>query len=333
MLLGESVGKIFITGGAGFIGSHIVEWLIHDGYKVTVFDNLSNGKKQFLESSISNHRLTFIDGDITNLDSLIKHMVGHDLIWHLAANTDIIGGVEKPTRDLKDCVIGTFNVLEAMRKLEIKNIIFSSTGAVYGDLCIDIATSEEGGPLLPVSTYAAGKIGSESFISAYSHLYGIRGWMFRFGNVIGARMTHGVIFDFIHKLKNNPKELLIRGDGSQEKNYFLVEECIDGMAWAFKNIKLTEKYPCDIFNLGTETVTKVTKIADIVKTELGYKNAEIKIEGTRRAWPGDQPKVHITVDKMKKLGWASRFHSDYAVKVATKRMLGKAKWEIGKYGT
>ena len=198
MLLGESVSKIFITGGAGFIGSHIVEWLIHDGYKVTVFDNLSNGKKQFLDSSISNPRLTFIDADITNLDSLKKHMGGHDLIWHLAANTDIIGGVEKPTRDLKDCVIGTFNVLEAMRKLEIKNIIFSSTGAVYGDLCIDTATSEEGGPLLPVSTYAAGKIGSESFISAYSHLYGIRGWMFRFGNVIGARMTHGVIFDFIH---------------------------------------------------------------------------------------------------------------------------------------
>ena len=146
-------------------------------------------------------------------------------------------------------------------------------------------------------------------------------------------MTHGVIFDFINKLKKNPKELLIRGDGFQEKNYFLVEECIDGMAWAFRNIKLTEKYPCDIFNLGTDTVTRVTKIAEIVKSELGYENAEIRIEGTRRAWPGDQPKVHITVEKMKKLGWASRFHSDHAVKIATKRMLGNAKWNIGKFGT
>ncbi len=332
-LLGDTVKKIFITGGAGFIGSHIAEWLINDGYEVTVFDNLSNGKKEFISSLFSNQRMNFIEADITDLDSLIENMEGHDLIWHLAANTDIIGGVEKPSRDLKDCVIGTFNVLESMRRLNLKNIIFSSTGAVYGDLCIDIATSEKGGPLLPVSTYAAGKIGSESFISAYSHLYGIRGWMFRFGNVIGARMTHGVIFDFINKLQSNPKELLIRGDGSQEKNYFLVEECIDGMGWAFRNIKLSEEYPCDVFNLGTDTVTKVTKIAEIVKEELGYENAKIKIEGTRRAWPGDQPKVHITVDKIKKLGWASRFHSDYAVRIATKRMLGKAKWNIGQFGT
>ena len=129
MLLGKSVKKIFITGGAGFIGSHIAEWLIHDGYEVTVFDNLSNGKKEFL-SSITSQRLRFIEADITNLDSLIENMMGHDLIWHLAANTDIIGGVEKPSRDLKDCVIGTFNVLEAMRQLNLKNIIFSSTGAV-----------------------------------------------------------------------------------------------------------------------------------------------------------------------------------------------------------
>ena len=159
-------------------------------------------------------------------------MEGHDLVWHLAANTDIIGGVEQPRRDLRDCVMGTFNVLEAMRRTGIQPIIFSSTGAVYGELCHDVATSEADGPLLPISTYAAGKIGSEAFISAFCSLYGLRGWMFRFGNVIGARMTHGVIFDFIHKLRENPEELLIRGDGRQEKNYFLVEECIDGMAYA-----------------------------------------------------------------------------------------------------
>ena len=145
-LLGDSVKKIFLTGGAGFIGSHIAEWLINDGYEVTVFDNLSNGKKEFISSLFSNQRMNFINADITNLDSLIENMKGHDLIWHLAANTDIIGGVEKPSRDLKDCVIGTFNVLESMRKLKLKNIIFSSTGAVYGDLCLDIATSETGGP-------------------------------------------------------------------------------------------------------------------------------------------------------------------------------------------
>ncbi len=331
-LLGESVKKIFITGGAGFIGSHIVDWLIKDGYEVTVFDNLSNGKKEFINSHFSNPKFSFFELDITNFDELLKRMEGHDLIWHLAANTDIIGGVEKPSRDLRDCVIGTFNVLEAMRKLNIKNILFSSTGAVYGDLCLEIATSESGGPLLPVSTYAAGKIGSEAFVSAYSHLYGIRALIFRFGNVIGARMTHGVIYDFIKKLDLNHNELLIRGDGYQEKNYFLVEECIDGMAWAFRNIVLTDKYPCDVFNLGTDTITRVTKIAEIVKEEMGYDNAEIIIEGTERAWPGDQPKVHITVNKIRDLGWASRFKSDYAVKIATQRMLGKTQWAIGEFG-
>ena len=331
MLLGSNIKKIFITGGAGFIGSHLVDWLLYDGYQVTVFDNLSNGRREFIEAHFLNPNFNFVEEDIVNQKVLIEKMKGHDLIWHLAANTDIIGGVENPFRDLRDCVNCTFNVLEAMRILGLKNIIFSSTGAVYGHLCHDEATSEKGGPLLPVSTYAAGKIGSEAFISAFANLYGIRAWIFRFGNVIGARMTHGVIVDFINKLKENPTELLIRGDGSQEKNYFLVEECIDGMAWAFRNIKLNDNYPCDIFNLGTDSITKVTQIADIIKDEMDLKNAKIKIEGTKLAWPGDQPKVHITVDKMTSLGWKSRFHSNEAVRSATRRMLGKLSWDIGKF--
>ena len=227
-----------------------------------------------------------MEADILDLDRLAAEMEGHDLVWHLAANTDIIGGVEQPRRDLRDCVMGTFNVLEAMRRTDIKPIIFSSTGAVYGELCRDVATSESGGPLLPVSTYAAGKIGSEAFISAFCSLYGLRGWMFRFGNVIGARMTHGVIFDFIRKLRENPEELLIRGDGRQEKNYFLVEECIDGMAYAFRNIPMTEDKPCDIFNLGTDSITRVVEIAQIVKEEMELPDARIRIEGTKRAVAG-----------------------------------------------
>ena len=168
-------------------------------------------------------------------------------------------------------------------------------------------------------------------ISAFAHLYHIKAWIFRFGNVIGARMTHGVIFDFIRNLRNNPDELLIRGDGTQEKNYFLVEECIDGMAWTFRNIALTNDSPCEIFNLGTATVTKVTDIAEIVKDEIGLPDAKTVIEGTRRAWPGDQPKVHIKVDKLSEYGWQSRLQSDDAVRIATQRMLGKGEWSIGKF--
>jgi UDP-glucose 4-epimerase len=322
-LLGNAPAKIFLTGGAGFIGSHLVDILVSQGYRVTVYDNLSNGRREFIEHQLGGPNFRFVESDILDEDQVAAAMEGHDLVWHLAANTDIIGGVKQPRRDLRDCVMGTFNVLEAMRRTGIKPIIFSSTGATYGVLCHDVATSESDGPLLAVSTYAAGKIGSEAFISAFCNLYGLCGWMFRFGNVIGARMTHGVIFDFIHKLRENPKELLIRGDGNQEKNYFLVEECIDGMAYAYRNIPMTEDKPCDVFNLGTDSVSRVVEIAGIVKEEMGLPAAQIRIEGTKRAWAGDQPRVHITVDRMRRLGWTAKLSSDQAVRIAVRRMLGK----------
>jgi UDP-glucose 4-epimerase len=322
-LLGDTSTKVFITGGAGFIGSHVADALVREGYRVAVYDNLSNGHREFIQHHLDNPTFKFVEGDILDCDRLTADMKGHDLVWHLAANTDIIGGVDHPRRDLRDCVIGTFNVLDAMRQTGIQPIIFSSTGAVYGELCHEVATSESGGPLLPVSTYAAGKISSEAFIAAFCSLYGLRGWVFRFGNVIGARMTHGVIFDFIHKLRENPEELLIRGDGHQEKNYFLVEECIDGMAYAYRNIPMTEDKPCDVFNLGTDLVSKVVDIAQIVKEEMGLPDARIVVEGTKRAWPGDQPKVHITVDRMHHFGWRAKLTSDMAVRIAVRRMLGK----------
>ncbi len=323
MLFGNSVNRIFITGGAGFIGSHVVDILIPQGYEVAVYDNLSNGKREFIEYHFEEPNFKFIEGNILDISQLTTAIKGYDLVWHLAANTDIIGGYTQPRRDLMDCVVGTFNVVEAMRITGIQPIIFASTGAVYGELCRDVSTSESAGPLLPVSNYAAGKIGSEAFISAYCHLYGLRGWMFRFGNVVGARMTHGVIVDFINKLQSNPLELLIFGDGQQEKNYFLVEECIDGMAFAYKNIPLSENKPCDIFNLGTDSVSRVIDIAGIIKEEMGVPNAEIEIEGTKQAWPGDQPKVHISTDRMREYGWTAKLTSDQAVRVAVQRMLGK----------
>jgi UDP-glucose 4-epimerase len=322
-ILGDKIARVFITGGAGFIGSHVADALLQQGYRVTVYDNLSNGRREFIQHHFGKPTFKFVEADILDSKQLVAAIDGHELVWHLAANTDIIGGVDHPRRDLRDCVMGTVNVLDAMRQSGVRPIIFSSTGAVYGELCHDIATSEVDGPLLPVSTYAAGKIGSEAFISAYCSLYGLRAWVFRFGNVIGARMTHGVIFDFIEKLRQTPKELLIRGDGKQEKNYFLVEECIDGMAYAFQNIPMTEDKPCDVFNLGTASVSKVIDIAQVVKEEAGLVDARVVVEGTRRAWPGDQPKVHIKVDRMQQFGWTAKLTSDEAVRIAVRRMLGK----------
>ncbi len=325
MLLGDSVNKIFLTGGSGFIGSHVVDMLIPQGYQVTVYDNLSNGRKEFIEHHLDHPNFNFIEADLLEVDTLENAIKEHDLVWHLAANTDIINSSEYPRRDIDDGVLSTFNVLEAMRKNYMNKIIFSSTGAVYGNICYNEESSETTGPLLPISTYAAGKISCEAFISSYCELYSLHAWMYRFGNVIGGRMTHGVIYDFIHRLNDNPNELLIRGDGTQEKNYFLVEECINGMAYGFKNLKLNENHPCELYNLGSSSITKVVKIAHIIIEEMGLENTKILIEGTKKAWPGDQPKVHLSVEKMTAYGWVTERSSDEAVRTAVRRMLGKEK--------
>jgi len=325
MLLGSSIKRVFVSGGAGFIGSHVADVLLPQGYQVTVYDNLSNGRREFIAHHLNNPAFRFVEADMLDLERLCEGVKGHDLVWHLAANTDIIGGHAQPDRDVQQCVVATFNLVEAMRRTGVRNLLFASSGAVYGDLCRDRPVSESVAPLLPVGTYAAGKIGSEAFISSYCHMYGLRAWMYRFGNVVGARMTHGVIFDFIRKLRKQPAELEILGDGRQEKVYFLVEECIEGMAHGFREIPMTDERPCDVFNLGTATFTRVVDIARIVLEEMGLPDTRIRVAGTKLAWPGDQPRVHLDVSRMTALGWTTRHTSDDAVRIATRRMLsGKA---------
>jgi len=329
MLLGNSIKRVFVSGGAGFIGSHVVDRLASEGYAVTVYDNLSNGRRAFIESHIGQPYFTFIEADLLELDRLTRAVRGHDLVWHLGANTDIIGGHAVPERDLRHCTEATFNMVEAMRRNGIVRLLFASSGAVYGNLCAAQSVDEGAGPLLPVGCYAAAKIGSEGFVSAYCHMYGVRGWIYRFGNVVGARMTHGVIVDFIEKLKTNPNELEILGDGEQEKNYFLVEDCIEGMAFGFRNRALNERQPCDVFNLGATSVSRVVDIAEMVKEEMRLPGARVRIEGSPYAWPGDQPKVHMKVERMREMGWAARCTSDEAVRIAIRRMLGE-EWTGGR---
>lgn len=322
-LLGNNAKRVFLTGGAGFIGSHIADYLLKQDYAVTIYDNLSNGRREFIEPHLKNSMMHFIHADCLDYPRVFEAMKGHDLVWHMAANTDIISSHTQPDRDLKDCVVATFHILEAMRQHEIRPILLASSGAVYGQLCLDAYVDESAGPLMPMSTYAAGKIGSEAFISCYCHLYGLRGWVFRFGNVLGSRLTHGVIVDFIRKLREDPHELLILGDGTQEKNYFLTEDCINGMAWAFRNVSMSAQTPCDVFNLGTTTVTPVTEIARIVIEEMGLPDVRVTIQGTKLAWLGDQPRVHFSVDKINRLGWRCQRSSDDAVRTAVRRVLDK----------
>lgn len=314
----RTFGKCFVTGGAGFIGSHLVDRLLAEGNTVTVYDNLSTGKTERIEGLLGEDEFTFIEADLLDSDSLRRAMAGHDFVWHLGANTDIPGGSQDVDLDIKNCTLATHNVLEAMRTHGISRLIFASTSALYGDPPV-FPAPESAGPLRPISLYGAAKLACEGLISAYCHLFGIQAWMFRFANVVGARMGHGVIVDFIQKLKRNPSELEIWGDGQQQKPFFLVEDCIEGIFCAYRN---SDQW-CDVFNLGATTATKVDNIAEIVMQEMGLTSVGFRYTGGRRGFPGDVPELLLDVTKMKRLGWQARHTSDEAVRIAARRLLGK----------
>lgn len=247
-------------------------------------------------------------------------MTGHDIVWHFGANTNMVVGGKDPQVDFDNGLVATFNVLNAMKKTGIKELIFPSSGAVYGDI-VRPPASEDYGPLLPVSTYGAAKLSAEGWISTFSHLCAIRSWIFRFGNVLGERMGHGIIYDLLAKLRANSEELEVLGDGMGEKNYFLAEECIDGMMFAYN---ISQHAACEIFNLGSGSTTRVSDIVRIVLDETGNKKTKIRFTGGERGWPGDQPRVYMSVQKMRKLGWSAKLSSDEAVRTAIRRYLGKA---------
>jgi len=309
--------KYFITGGAGFIGSHLTDRLIDEGNEVTVYDNLVSGERQWIEHHIGKQNFRFIQADLLDFETLKEAMTGHQVIWHLGANTDILTGNKVTDLDLKNCTIATWNVLEVMKQEGIKKLLFASSACVYGD-APPVSLAETYGPLLPINLYGAGKLADEGLISAYCHLFDIQAWIFRFGNVVGARMGHGVIYDFIQKLRKNPGELEILGDGNQEKPFFLVEDCIEGMHHAFRK----SQSQCDVYNLGASSFTKVTRIGQIVAEEMGLHDVTFRYTGGKRGWPGDAPVVHFNVEKMKRLGWEVRHSSDEAVRIATRRLMG-----------
>lgn len=309
--------RYLITGGAGFIGSHAVDRLLAEGHQVTVYDNLSTGQRKWLAPHEGDQAFRFIQGDILDRKLLQETMAGHDIVFHLAANTDIPSGFTQTRLDLDNCIIGTWNVLDAMRELGIGEILFASSATVYGYPKV-MPTPETYGPLLPQSHYGAGKLASEALISGFVHLYPIKAWIYRFGNVMGGRMGHGVVYDFIHKLRKNPRELEILGDGNQTKTFFLVEDCLDGILWAYEHDR---ERPVDIYNLGSPVTLTVTEIARIVCEEMGLDGAAFRYTGGERGWPGDVPKVDFDVSKMAALGWRATRTSAEAVRACARRLL------------
>jgi len=292
--------KILVTGGAGFIGSHLVDKLVESS-DVTVIDNLSSGKEEFV-----NEKAVLVKEDLLNSDKISKHFKNIDIIYHLAANPDVKIGAENTRIHLEQNIIVTYNVLEAMRKNNIKKIVFTSSSTVYGSA--PMPTSESYGPLKPESLYGASKLACEALISSYCYTFDMQSWIFRFANIIGERSTHGVIYDFINKLKENPKELEILGNGKQEKSYLHVKECIDAMIFAVKN----SNENVNIFNIGSEDTISVTDIAEIVSEKMNL-NPEFKFTGGERGWRGDVPKMLLSIDKIKELGWRPHLSSKESV--------------------
>jgi UDP-glucose 4-epimerase len=300
--------KILVTGGAGFVGSNLTKRLLADGHEVVVYDNFYLGKREFIQPFESNVRFSCIHEDLLDFPRVAEAVTGCDLVFHLAANSDISLGRKQTDLDLRLGTLTTWNVLEAMRLKNVQKIIFASTSAVYGEALV-VPTPEDYGPLLPISLYGASKLASEGFITAFAHNYGLKAWIFRFGNVAGPNCTHGIFFDFIHRLQNDPTKLLILGDGLQAKPYIHVSDLIDGMLFGFSKAS----GDVNVFNLATEGNTKVDSIAKIVVSAMKLTTVTFEHTGEKRGWLGDVPRVALDISRMRSLGWAASLSSDEAV--------------------
>jgi len=315
--------KVFIAGGAGFIGSHFVERLLSEQNvkQVTVFDNFSSGQSWHLEK-FSDKRLTTVQGEIKNQDQLEEAMAGHDTVIHLASNPDIARAAREPMIDFDAGTLLTQTIIEAMRRTATQQILYASGSGIYGDTGLT-EVSESYGPLTPASTYGASKLAGEAMISAYSHMFGLKGIAFRFGNVVGPRQTHGVGYDFIQKLKADPTSLEILGDGSQSKSYVHISDVIEAVLLAASKVK----EPFDAFNVATGDYITVKEIAQIVIDKVVGKSAAVKLifSGGDRGWKGDVPIVRLNTDKIKALGWRCRHTCRQSIERSIDEMLGENK--------
>jgi UDP-glucose 4-epimerase len=309
--------RYLVTGGAGFIGSHLVDRLVDIG-DVTVYDDFSSGKKEFIEKNLGENGFRIVEADVLDFSTLNDAMQGQDCVFHLSARNDIQGGLENTDLDLRQGTLATYNVLEAMRLNGVGKIVYSSSATVYGD-AKKCPTPEDYGPLLPVSLYGASKLASEGLISAYCHLFDMQAWIFRFGNVSGSRATHAVLFDFINKLKENPSELEILGDGTQERPFFLVQDCVDGMLYGFQHAR----EQLNVFNLGVSSTTDISTVATTLVEEIGLNHVKFRYTGGPLGFKGDVPYVSLSTEKLERLGWEARCSSNEAVRRAVRDMVGK----------
>lgn len=291
------IKKILITGSAGFVGSHAVDFFLKKKFSILGIDNLSTGKKHFLDNALKNNNFKFIKKDLLNFKKICKYFKNIDLVIHLSANADVKNGPKNPTIDLKQNLLVTSNVLEAMRINKVKRIIFSSTGSIYGE-AIKIPTPENEDFPIQTSLYGASKLACEGLISAYCEAYNMKTWIFRFVSILGERYTHGHVIDFYKSLKINNKFLKVLGDGTQKKSYLYIKDCIEAIWLAFK--KTNKKI--NIFNLGTNEYCSVNESIKWICKDLGL-NPKLKYKGGKRGWVGDNPFIFLDTTKIRSLGW------------------------------
>ncbi len=314
--------RVIIVGGAGFIGSHFIDHLLADPAieAVTVFDNFSSGQEWHYAHHQDDVRLSVVRADAGNAGSISEAVAGHDTVIHLAANPDIALAATEPAIDFDEGTVLSHNVVEAMRINGCERILYASGSGVYGDLG-DKEVAEDHGPMLPISTYGASKLACEALISSYCHMFGLTARIFRFGNVVGPRQTHGVGYDFIAKLRSDPSRLEILGDGNQSKPYIHVDDVVSAVLFA--NEHWTGSL--GIFNAATGDAITVREIADMVVGCLGLESGGVDyvFTGGERGWSGDVPVVRLNCDRIRKLGWSCKNNSADAMRRSLEAMIGQ----------
>jgi len=308
--------RVVVTGGAGFIGSHLVDRLLDDGHHVAVWDNFAAGTMDNLRQHAANDRLEVFNVDIRDADRVEKLLEGKDAVFHLAAHANIRTSLVDHRADLDHNLVGTLNILEGMAKHGVRDLVFASSSAVYGEARV-VPTPEDYAPV-QTSLYGASKLACEAFAEAYTQFADIRFWAFRFANVVGERCRRGVIWDFVHKLRKNPKELEILGDGKQSKEYLYVGDCVDGIMLGYG--KASDGV--NIFNLGLEEQTLVDRVADIVIDEMGLSGVRRRYTGGPRGWIGDNPIVQLSLERIKATGWKPKLSAEEAIRRTTRWTLG-----------